>query len=542
MGTAARAGGVLADQLDQRLTVAAVTRRNLRKVFPDHWSFLLGEIALYSFIVLLLTGTFLTFFFKPSMTEVVYDGSYVPLKGVTMSEAYGSTLDISFEVRGGLLIRQIHHWAALIFIAAIMIHAFRQFFTGSYRKPREITWLLGFTLLVLALAEGFVGYSLPDDLLSGTGLRIADGVVRAIPVAGTYLEFLAFGGEFPGDASIPRLYILHVLLIPALLAALVVAHIGIVWYQKHTQWPGPGRAEGNVVGKPFLPVYTAKAGGLFFVVFGVTALLGGLAQINPVWLYGPYHPQQVSTGSQPDWYLGFLEGAVRIMPNWEINAYGYTLSLNIAIPALIVPGILFGFLASYPFLERWVTADDREHHLLQRPRNHPVRTGLGVAWITAYGVLFLAAGNDLLAHRFHLSINAITWTCRVLFLVAPAIAFAVTKRICLGLQRRDREAVLHGRATGRLVRMPNGAFVEVHVPLPPERRHVLTAHEVITPIEPGPSTDGSGIPGPHGRTAKIRAALSRWMFSDRIAKPTTEEYRQFTGERVSDTLARRTGR
>jgi ubiquinol-cytochrome c reductase cytochrome b subunit len=304
-----------------------------------------------------------------------------------------------------------------------------------------------------------------------------------------------------------------------------------VWYQKHTQWPGPGRTEGNVVGRPFLPVYVAKAGGFFFAVFGVTALLGGLAQINPVWLYGPYNPQQVTAGSQPDWYLGFLEGAVRIMPNWEISAFGHTLSLNILIPGLVVPGILFGFLAAYPFLERWVTGDGRDHNLLQRPRNHPVRTGLGVAWITAYGVLFLAGGNDLIAHRFELSINAITWTCRVLVLAAPVIAFVVTKRICLGLQRRDREAVLHGRPTGRLVRMPNGAFVDVHVPLPPERRYVLTAHEAITPIEPAPNIDDNGIPVPRGRTTRIRTALSRWMFSDRITKPTVDEYQQITSDR-----------
>jgi ubiquinol-cytochrome c reductase cytochrome b subunit len=255
-----------------------------------------------------------------------------------------------------------------------------------------------------------------------------------------------------------------------------------------------------VVGKPFLPVYVAKAGGFFFIVFGVTGLLGGLAQINPVWLYGPYRPQQVTSGSQPDWYLGFVEGAVRIMPNWEIVAFGHTLSLNLLIPGAIVPGILFGFLAAYPFLERWITGDDREHNLLQRPRNHPVRTGLGVAWITAYGVLFLAGGNDVIAYTFHLSINAITWTCRVLLFAAPVVAFVVTRRICLGLRRRDREAVLHGRATGRLVRMPNGAFAEIHAPLSPEHRHVLTAHEARTPLEPGPDTDDDGIPASRSRT------------------------------------------
>jgi ubiquinol-cytochrome c reductase cytochrome b subunit len=526
MSQLAKAAAATADQLDQRITVASLARRHLRKVFPDHWSFMLGELALYSFLVLVLTGTFLALFFKPSMTEVVYNGSYVPLKGVTMSEAYASTLDISFEVRGGLVIRQIHHWAALIFVATIMLHTFRHFFTGSYRKPRELTWLIGFALLVLALAEGFAGYSLPDDLLSGTGLRIFDGVVRSVPVVGTYLEFFIFGGEFPGDDIIPRLYILHVLLIPAAIAALVVLHIVLVWYQKHTQWPGPGRTNDNVIGKPFLPVYVAKAGGFFFVVFGVCAALGGIAQINPVWLFGPYQPHQVSAGSQPDWYLGFVEGALRIMPGWEPTVFGHPLSVSLLVPGLIVPGLLFGFLAVYPFLEKWISGDDRDHHLLQRPRNQPVRTGLGVAWITAYGVLFLAGGNDVIAHTFHLSINGITWALRVLFVVAPVVAFVVTKRICLGLQRRDRYAVLHGRETGIIVRMPDGEFVEKREPLPPQRRHVLTAHETNTPIDPGPETDENGTPRPRRRVATARATLSRWMYSDQIRKPTAEEYRQ----------------
>src|SRR5690606_12644338 len=244
--------------LDQRLGGANFLKRNMRKIFPDHWSFLLGEIALYSFIILLLTGTFLTFWFKPSMGHVVYDGPYAPLQGVTMSEAYASTLHISFEVRGGLLMRQIHHWAALLFVASIVAHLLRVFFTGAYRKPRELNWIIGVLLFNLALLEGLTGYSLPDDLLSGAGLRITQGVLISIPLVGTYLSFFLFGGEYPGEDVISRFYTIHILLLPGLLLALITAHLILMWVQKHTQMPGKGRSERNVVGAPFYPAFMAK--------------------------------------------------------------------------------------------------------------------------------------------------------------------------------------------------------------------------------------------------------------------------------------------
>ena len=349
--------GKVVDFVDQRITASNWLKRNIRKAFPDHWSFLLGEIALFSFILLLLSGTFLALWFKPSMQEVMYDGAYANLRGIHMSEAFASTLDLSFEVRGGLLMRQVHHWAALLFLAAMSVHMLRNFFTGAFRKPRELNWIIGVTLLVLGVAAGFTGYSLPDDLLSGTGLRIIEGGVLATPVVGTYLSFFLFGGEFPGDDAIARLYPLHILLIPGLILALVAAHLMILWYQKHTHWGGPGRSEKNVVGYPFFPVYVAKAGGFNFVVFGVIVLMAATIQINPVWLWGPYDPSLVSAGTQPDWYVGFLDGALRVMPNWETRLFGFTLSWNVLIPSAIVPTLILGGLFLYPFLEQWVTGD-----------------------------------------------------------------------------------------------------------------------------------------------------------------------------------------
>ncbi|MFE4669892.1 cytochrome bc complex cytochrome b subunit [Streptomyces sp. NPDC056716] len=493
-GTADPARGErVADWFDGRLGVHTLGRRYLRKVFPDHWSFLLGEICLYSFVVLILTGVWLTFFFHPSMNEVVYDGSYVPLNGVRMSEAYASTLDISFEVRGGLLIRQLHHWAALIFVAAMLTHMMRHFFTGSFRKPREVNWLFGWLLLFLGMFEGLFGYSLPDDLLSGTGLRFVAGALLSVPIVGTYLTFFLFGGEFPGDDIVGRFYSLHVLVVPGIMAALVVAHILLVVHHKHTQFPGPGRSERNVMGAPFMPVYLAKAGGFFFLVFGVLTVIAAVATVNPVWSYGPFRADQVSTGAQPDWYLGFAEGLVRVMPGWEVNLWGHTLVLGVLIPVVVFP-LLLVFIGVYPFIEARVTGDRREHHLLDRPRDRPVRTAIGAAWISLYLVLLAGGGNDIVATQLHLSINTVTWAVRIGILAVPAAVFVITRRICLGLRLRDRELVTHGRETGRIVRLPHGEYVEVHEPLDPARRHTLTAHERAGDGGPGHGPgDGPGI-------------------------------------------------
>jgi ubiquinol-cytochrome c reductase cytochrome b subunit len=522
-------GERVADWADGRLGLYALAKANMRKVFPDHWSFMLGEICLYSFLILILTGIYLTLFFEPSGAEVIYHGSYVPLNGVPMTRAYESTLDISFDVRGGLLIRQIHHWAALVFVTGMLVHMMRVFFTGAFRKPRELNWLFGWTLLMLGIITGLTGYSLPDDLLSGTGIRFADGAILSVPIVGTYLSMFLFGGEFPGHDIISRLFPVHVLLLPGIMLGLVVAHLILVFYHKHTQYPGPGRDQKTVVGMPFLPVYMAKAGGFFFLVFGVLAIMGGLASINPVWAFGPYRPDLVTTGAQPDWYLGFSEGLIRVMPGWEINLWGHTLALGVLIPFSLFPLILLA-LGLYPFVEAWVTGDRREHHILDRPRNVPVRTGLGVAWLSLYVVLLIGGGNDIVATHLHLSINAITWFVRVSVFVAPVAAFLITKRVCMGLQRRDRDKVLHGRETGTIRRLPHGEFVEVHEPLAQAQLHTLTQHEQNPPYEIGPLVDANGVRRPVKAGQRVRARLARAMFGaeSRVAKPTVEEYRQLT--------------
>jgi len=518
-----KAGGATAGYVDQRIGSNKFLSRNLGKVFPDHWSFMLGEIALYSFIVVLLTGVFLTLFYKPSMLEVIYDGSYVPLKGVKMSEAYASSLDISFDIRGGLLLRQMHHWSALIFVAAMAVHMFRVFFTGAFRKPREFNWIIGVVLTTLGLLAGFSGYSLPDDLLSGTGLQIARGIMQAVPVVGTWAAFLVFDGEFPGTDFIARLYGVHILLIPGLILALVTVHLMLVWTQKHTQFPGPGRTNDNVVGYPLLPIYMAKAGGFFFIVFGIIALVGGLVTINPIWIFGPYTPDQVTAGSQPDWYIGFLDGALRVMPNIETVFLGWTISWNILIPAMVLPGIMFTVLGLYPFIEAWVTGDKGEHNLLDRPRNAPTRTAFGMMAIVFYALLWVGGANDIIAVAFDLSINSIIWFLRVTLFVVPPIVFVVTRRACLGLQRRDREKLLHGYESGRVLRLPHGEFIEVHQPLSDKDLAVITSKTDHLPLPAPEKADAEGVRNKHYRWQSMRHKLSSFFYADNVPKPSAAE-------------------
>jgi ubiquinol-cytochrome c reductase cytochrome b subunit len=420
------------DGLDDRLEVASFARRALRKAFPDHWSFMLGEIALYCFLILVLTGTFLAFFFEASSREVVYDGPYAPLRGEEMSAAYESVLRLSLEVRAGLVMRQIHHWAAVVMLAAVVAHLLRVFFTGAFRRPREINWILGVSLLLLGMAAGFTGYSLPDDLLSGTGLRIAYSVLLSVPFLGTWAAFLVFGGEFPAAAALGRLHVLHIMIIPALIAGTLSIHLALVWHQKHSQFRAPGRTERNVVGSPLWPNYTFKGAGLAFVVFGVLALMGGLLQINPVWLYGPFDPSVVSSPAQPDWYLGWLEGALRLFPPWDLQLFGHEIP-EVFWPGVVLPGVFFTLMLLWPWIERRITGDWGDHHLLDRPRDAPMRSGVGAGVLTFAVILTLAGSNDVLGPFLGIPVEDVTAALRWMLLVLPLLVGYGTYRVCRAL-------------------------------------------------------------------------------------------------------------
>jgi ubiquinol-cytochrome c reductase cytochrome b subunit len=511
--------GSTANYLDERLSLGGVLKNFGRKVFPDHWSFMLGEVAMYSFVVLLISGTFLTFFFQPSMAAVHYEGSYAPLKGAEMSIAYASSLDISFDIRGGLLMRQVHHWAALLFVAAAGLHMLRVFFTGAFRKPRELNWLVGFFLFLAGMGAGFTGYSLPDDLLSGNGLRIIDGMLKAIPFIGPSISSGLFGGEFPGDEVVARLYSLHIMIIPALIIVLLAVHLMMVIIHKHTHYSGPGKTDENVVGFPLMPVYVAKAGGFFFLVFGVLMAISATFTINPIWNYGPYDPSPVSAGTQPDWYIGWLDGALRLAPSHlDLYLFGIVLPMGVLLP-LVISLLFLGIVAAYPFIEKWVTGDDREHHVLDRPRNAPTRTGIGAAGVTFYAVLWAGASTDLIAINFQMSLNHVLTSMQILLVIGPVIAYWVTKRACLALQRKDREIALHGRETGRVVRLPHGEYIEVHEPVDKYELWKLVDFKDYQPTLARPNAQGKIT-----LSSKIRAALSSFYFEDRIAPVSKAEY------------------
>lgn len=510
--------GAASNYIDERTSLSGFVKELGRKIFPDHWSFMLGEIALWSFVVVFLSGSFLTFFFEASMVETHYTGAYAPMRGIEMSAALESSLNISFDIRGGLLVRQIHHWAALVFIAGIGLHMLRVFFTGAFRKPRELNWVIGFVLFILAMAEGFTGYSLPDDLLSGNGLRIIDGMVKGLPLIGTWTSFLLFGGEFPGTAIVGRLYTLHILLLPMIIIALIVVHLMLMIVNKHTQFAGPGRTNDNVVGYPMMPVYMSKMGGYLFIVFGVIVLIATFFQINPIWNYGPYDPSPVSAGTQPDWYIGFADGALRLAPsNLDLVFLDHTWSFGILLPVAVL-GLFIVVVAIYPFLEAWITGDKREHHLAQRPRNAATRTAIGAAGVLFYAVLWAAASSDLIATHFMLTMEGVIHALQALLFIAPVLGYFITKRIALALQKKDREIVLHGFESGRIVRLPGGEFIEVHQPVDKYDRWKLIDTNEYEPLVVRPNAQGR-IPW----TENVRSAVSRWFFEDRLAPLTQAE-------------------
>lgn len=428
--------------IDQRTGAAPLVKKALRYVFPDHWSFLLGEVALYCFVLLVVTGIYLTFFFDASTSQTKYHGSYKPLNGATVSHAYASVLHISFDVKAGLLIRQTHHWAANVFLAAIVLHLLRVFFTGAFRKPRDLTYLLGIGMLTLALLEGYLGYSLADDLLSGMGLAIGYAVALSVPLIGANVAELIWGGPFPGSPSFePRMYIAHVLIFPILIGGLLAAHLALVASRHHTQFKTSARAtEKHVVGVPAFPGQAPRSIGLMFAVFSVLFLLGGLVQINPIWLWGPYHVGDATNGAQPDWYLGWLIGALRLTPSWDFTIGGYTVVPNPFWGGVLFPAIVFGLLAIWPALERRVTGDFAYHNLLQRPRDNPWRTAIGLALLSFVFLTFLAGSADRVDVLFGLDYATQISVYRVLVFVAPIVVAIVAKQVCEELQRGEAVA------------------------------------------------------------------------------------------------------
>jgi ubiquinol-cytochrome c reductase cytochrome b subunit len=426
--------------LDERSGAAPLLRKTLRYAFPDHWSFLLGEVALYAFIVLVATGVYLTLFFEPSTAKTVYHGSYEPLQGMEMSKAYASAIHISFDVKAGLLIRQTHHWAADVFVAAIVIHLIRVFFTGAYRKPRELTYLIGVLLLFTALLEGYLGYSMVDDLLSGMGLAIGYGVALSVPFVGANLALGIWGHPFPGNADFwSRMYIAHVLIFPVLIGGLLTAHLALVASRHHSQFRPKRKVNGErkLIGVPTFPGQAPRSLGLMLAVAGVLVLLGALVQVNPIWLWGPYHVSQGTNGAQPDWYLGWLIGALRLMPSFDIVLWNRTVVPNPFWGGILFPVFVMVALIAWPWLEQRFTGDRRPHNVLQRPRDAPVRTAIGSGFLAWVMMIFIFGAADRVYVFLGIPYETQLWFFRVAIWILPILLGIVVYRLCLALKKKE---------------------------------------------------------------------------------------------------------
>jgi ubiquinol-cytochrome c reductase cytochrome b subunit len=426
-------------------------REALRRDPEDRWAAVFGRIAGYSFAVAAVTGVLLLPFFRPSMAPLTYRGSYRLLDGVTMSQAYRSVLAITFDVRGGLLIRQVHHWSADLFVAAIGLRLLRVFFRGRFSGRALPDWLIWVALLPLGILAAYTGTILPDDGLSGGSLSVITGVLLSVPVIGTHLVFWIFGGAPPGHQIIGRDYWVHIVVLPALAGALL-----LLSFRSSPRWPRRPRVD------PLLPFTCA-----------VLVLLGAIAQINPVWLIGPFQPGSITSGAVPDWYMGFLDGPLRLMPAWELSIGGHPLDLGVLIPGLVVPAVFFTRLALYPLTDRWITGA-RPPRGPRRGRPGPLlppapadlanRTAAGVAGVTFYGVAWAAAANDQIAYHLQIPLYTVTWIFRVLVLAGPPLAFVITRVIGRALAGRRHDEELHGRETGRIVQDPRGGYTEIREP------------------------------------------------------------------------------
>jgi ubiquinol-cytochrome c reductase cytochrome b subunit len=487
-----------------------------RRAVPNHWTTLFGVVTVACVVTVTGTGFLLMFFYTPSSDSTTYTGTYAALHGVEVTKAFASMMRITFEVPGGLLVRQLHHWSALLLPASILIQILITFFTGAFRRPRRMMWVLLFAIYVVSLVGGWSGYALPDDLLSSTGLRITEGIILAIPVVGTWLSFLFFGGSFPGQV-IEHLYPIHVAVVPVLLIVLMVMRGAAGWHHKPPQFPGVGRTHQNVVGIPLVPTAAARAGGLGLIVVGLLVVLSATVTVNPIWLYGPASPGEASAGSQPDWYTGFFDGALRLVPpGWEFVWLNHTWTVALLLPLAVVTVYLMA-IPAYPFVEEWITGDRREHHLLDRPRNTAVRTGIGVSAIVFYAVLWVAGSADLIAVHFSLTLEFVILVLQVALFTGPIVAFMLAHRVCLALQRKDREILLHGFETGRIVRLPGGEYTEIHGAVDSSVRWRLSPTENYRPRELAPDDRGKV-----SVVQRLRVGLSRFFFEDRIDAPVTE--------------------
>lgn len=390
---------------DERLDWNRFKARFLRKAFPVHPAFFLGEIALFSFVILVITGILLALTYEPSAQPVELEGNQVPA-------AYASVIE-NDRTPLGLLVRQVHHWAAHVMIAAAILHLLRIFFTGLYKKPREINWLVGLMLLVLAVFASFSGYLLPFDAFSVTATGIGYHIARSVPWIGPQLADFIFAGKFPATGTIPRFYAYHVILIPLLLMGLITLHLVILLKQQHSQAPSTRIYVGNrkILGVPLWPHQALLMTVLFLILSGSLFAVAGLFPVHPVAYYGP--PEPATPVVKPDWYWLWLYGALKLVPTWfDFEVFATTINPE-NVGGVLLPLLVVMLLVLLPFVDR-----SREPvHFLEQPSAHPVRTSVGAGALAFFLVLMMAGYNEELA----VSLEAL----RVAVLLAPLLIGAI---------------------------------------------------------------------------------------------------------------------
>jgi ubiquinol-cytochrome c reductase cytochrome b subunit len=319
------------------------------------------------------------------------------------------------------------------------------FFTGAFRKPRELTWIVGLIMLFTTLLEGYLGYSMVDDLLSGMGLAIGYAVALSLPFIGGNMAEGIWGGPYPGDPAFEsRMYIAHVLVLPILIGTLLAVHLALVASRHHTQFRRNRRqGERKILGVPAFPAQTPRSLGLMFGVAAILFLLGGLVQINPIWQWGPYEVAQGTNGAQPDWYLGWLIGALRLVPSFDLTIGDRTVVPNPFWGGALFPLIVLIVLGAWPWAERRMTGDRAFHNVLDRPREAPGRTAFGAAFFTWVALIFLSGSADRTYVFFGWSYAEQIWVYRVAVWVVPIVVFFITRRVCRELVRS--EVIEHDR-------------------------------------------------------------------------------------------------
>lgn len=434
------AGTHLGRALDARIGFRGSLRTAVRKLFPTHWSFLLGEVALFSFAGLVLSGVYIAFFYTPSTAPVVYDGAYASLSGRTLPEAYASVLRLSVDVPFGEVVRRFHHFSAHLFVASLLLHAARVYFTGAFRRPRELTWWIGLALFGLALLNGFTGYCLPFDMRGGTALRMMMTTLESVPWVGGWLATFVFGAAFPGDVILGRLYIEHVFIGPALIAALIGAHLFLVVRLSHTNYPAPDRSDALEVGAHAWPEQAARSLTLLFLVFGVIALLSAFFPVEAVEAYGPFQRFSSYPPLSPDWFLMWIEGAYRMLPRQlDFTLIGATFT-NPFYGAIVLPILVFAACALYPLLDaRIYRGETRSEHLLEPWRERPFRTAFGVGGLGFLVFLSLGVLNDVMASAFSVEVRHVNIVWGILTLASPVVLFGI---VYGNLRRRARSAPL----------------------------------------------------------------------------------------------------